>query len=90
MFLHVRDRRRRESANEFQGKGSVSYPTDGGHMLNVVLVDFTIDTWDHDEWVLPADPGILRSKFNAWGASSKKLVEVSEAFPKTNQINGRP
>ena len=59
-------------------------------MLNVVLVDFTIDTWDHDEWVLPADPEILRSTFSAWGSSSKTLVEVSETLPKTNQINSRP
>lgn len=79
----------KKRADEFQGKGSISYPT-GGHMLNIVLFDFTVDTWDHDEWVLPADPEILRSKFSAWGASSKKLVEVSEGPPETKQINGRP
>ena len=64
-------------SDESKGKASLSYPIDGGSTLNVVLFDFEQETWEHDKWVLPADPEVLRSKFSTWGASSRGLVEVS-------------
>ncbi|CAF9942352.1 hypothetical protein IMSHALPRED_003632 [Imshaugia aleurites] len=59
-----------------RGKASLSYPIEGGSTLNLVLFDFEQETWEHDKWVLPADPEVLRSKFSTWGASSRGLVEL--------------
>ncbi|CAF9924864.1 MAG: hypothetical protein ALECFALPRED_002851 [Alectoria fallacina] len=64
-----------------RGKASLSYPTDGGHLLNVVLFDFEQETWEHEKWVLPADPEALRRMFSTWGASSRALVELLLATP---------
>ncbi|CAD6591824.1 MAG: hypothetical protein ASARMPREDX12_005454 [Alectoria sarmentosa] len=64
-----------------KGKASLSYPIDSGHLLNVVLFDFEQETWEHEKWVLPADPEALRRMFSTWGASSRALVELLLATP---------
>ena len=66
-----------------KGKASLSYPIDSGHLLNVVLFDFEQESWEHEKWVLPADPEALRNMFSRWGASSRALVEVSQPSTKT-------
>ena len=73
----------RAKTDKSKGKASLSYPTDGGHLLNVVLFDFEQETWEHEKWVLPADPEALRRMFSTWGASSRALVEVSQPSTKT-------
>lgn len=55
----------------------LSYPIDGGSIVNIVLLDFEYDTWEHDKWVLPADPEVVRSMFSTWGAKAQGLVDVS-------------
>ena len=66
-----------QGAEKVQDLGSISYPIDGGSILNIVIFDFAVETWEHEKWVIPADPETLRSKFSTWGASSRALVEVS-------------
>lgn len=64
-------------AHESKGRASLSYPIDGGSLLNVVIFDFEQESWEHEKWVLPADPEALRRMFSTWGASSRALVEAS-------------
>lgn len=59
-----------------RGRASLSYPIDGGSLLNVVIFDFEQESWEHEKWVLPADPEALRRMFSTWGASSRALVEL--------------
>ncbi|KAL9063806.1 MAG: hypothetical protein Q9161_009267 [Pseudevernia consocians] len=59
-----------------RGKASISYPIDGGSLLNVVIFDFEQETWEHEKWVVPADPEVLRSMFSEWGDRSRALVEL--------------
>lgn len=59
-----------------RGKASFSYPIDHGTLLNVVFFNLEQETWEHEKWVLPADPEALRSMFSTWGASSRALVEL--------------
>ena len=68
---------KRSSIDQSKGKASISYPIDGGSLLNVVLFDFEQETWKHEKWVVPADPEVLRSMFSEWGDRSRALVEVS-------------
>lgn len=72
------------------GKASLSYPISHGTVVNVVLFDFTVETWDHEKMVLPADPARVRSLFSTWGANSQALVEVSPLKTFANQSTDRP
>ncbi|KAL8830418.1 MAG: hypothetical protein Q9191_001447 [Dirinaria sp. TL-2023a] len=65
-----------------RGKGLMSYPIDGGSILNIVIIDFEHDTWEHENWVLPADPEAVRNMFSTWGGKAQGLVELFLATEK--------
>lgn len=81
---------RRSRIDQSKGKGSVSYPIDGGSFLNLVLFDFEQETWEHEKWVIPADPEVLRSMFSKWGDKSQALVEVGAPSRKSTALSLTP
>ncbi len=79
---------KKDNADRSKGKATLSYPIDGGSLLNVVIFDFEQqETWEHEKWVLPADSVALRSMFSTWGAKPRTLVEVSPPSRKPTTLS---
>ena len=59
------------------GRSVLTYPIDGGKILNVVAFQTKADgVWEHEEWVLPNKRDELLAAFEDWAAPIQKILQV--------------
>ena len=72
------------SSNSIQllgpGTAIMSYPIDHGEILNVVLIDFKVQKWENEKWVIPAKYEDIVKKIEGWGKPAQDYCEVCMAF----------
>lgn len=60
------------------GRAIMCYPIDHGALLNVVLIDFEVDKWEHEKWIVPVKYDDMAKRFEGWGKPAQGLCEVRE------------
>jgi salicylate hydroxylase len=59
------------------GKHVVLYRLRQGALINVVAVEERED-WTEEDWSLPGDPGVLRSRFTGWNPTVERVLGAVE------------
>ncbi|KAG8527116.1 uncharacterized protein KY384_008545 [Bacidia gigantensis] len=54
----------------------MSYPIEFGELLNVVVMDYKHENWEHEKWIVPADWNNLSELFEGWGPQSRGIIEL--------------
>ena len=58
------------------GAGILSYPIDFGKLLNVVVMDYEVEKWEHEQWIVPASRDCLERLLTGWGKHAQAMIEV--------------
>lgn len=56
----------------------MTYPISFGKIMNVVAIQAGVETWDHSEWVIPADTGELKAGFKGLSKSPAGVIALLE------------
>ena len=59
----------------------MSYPIDGGKLLNVVAMDMEERSWEHEKWLVPTEWDALAQRFEGWGKHAQGLIQVCSHSP---------
>ena len=60
------------------GAAVMSYPIDHGETVNLILIDFDVEKWEHEKWIIPAKYEDMVKKVEGWGKPTRGLCEVRE------------
>ncbi len=66
-----------QSAQVYFGYGGhfLTYPIAKGQMFNVVAFQ-SCESWDHEEWVIPATKEGIEADWAGWGVTTRKLMHA--------------
>ena len=63
------------------GRAIMSYPIDGGKLLNIAAMDMEHPTWEHEKWIVPTQWDTVAQRFEGWGKRAQDIVEVRSSLP---------
>lgn len=55
----------------------MSYPVDGGKILNIVAFD-TVNEWTDEKWIVPGRYEELLERYHGWGKHAQGILKVSQ------------
>jgi salicylate hydroxylase len=58
------------------GRALLSYPIEHGKLLNIVLMDYEQEQWEHEKWIVPKTRTDLDKTLDRWGPTAQKLIDV--------------
>lgn len=60
------------------GAALMCYPIDHGEILNVAIIDFTVQEWNQEKWIVPANYADMAKKVEGWGKPAQAMCEVCQ------------
>ncbi|MCJ1476760.1 hypothetical protein MMC13_005429 [Lambiella insularis] len=60
------------------GPGAIilNYPIEHGELENLVVMDCGVETWEHEDWIVPAKRESLERLLKGWGKHAQATIEL--------------
>lgn len=63
------------------GVAVMSYPIDHGETVNIILIEFDVEKWEHEKWIIPVKYKDIAGKLEGWGKPAQGICEVRQCVP---------
>lgn len=58
----------------------MTYPIDGGKLLNIGAMDMEHPIWEHETWIIPTQWDTMAQRYEGWGKHAQGILEVCSTY----------